>query len=930
MNDHTSDVVDLVQEALESGRTPEEVCAGRPDLEGEVRRMLEQCRLNDVELEALFSPPPLVAAGPLEGPGTVVGPYTLLERVGEGGFGTVYAAEQTRPIRRRVALKVIKLGMDTREVVARFEAERQALALMDHPNIARVFDAGATQSGRPFFVMELVDGLPVTTYCDSNRLDARERLELMVLVCRAVQSAHQKGVIHRDLKPSNVLVAVHDGKPVPKVIDFGIAKATAASLTDRTLFTASGGFIGTPAYMSPEQAELSGLGVDTRTDVYGLGALLYELLTGTPPIDPIVLKEAPAVEVARLIREFEPPKPSARLSNLGETLADVAAARGTNPRRLAQVIRGELDWIVMKALEKDRTRRYDSAAALADDLTRYLTGEPVAAGPPGGAYRLLKFARKHRAPLGVAALIAVALLMGMAGLTIGLVREAHQRHLAEVRRAESEASRRTGEAMISFLTEDILAQLSPASIKDKAVRDLLVKALIEPALLRIDGRFEDQPIARPAVRSLLIKPLVDLGRYDLALPQAKAAWQERWKALGPDHPATIRSLGDYASTLDVLGRHAEAAPLAREAWERSRRVLGDDHPDAIPVTYSYALNLVAQGRQAEAEPLMRQIWQRTRRLRGDDDPETIESMSACGLTLAKLGRHPEAESLLRGALDCDRRLLGVDHPNTIMAARNYASFLHDLGRHAEAEPLAREAWERSRRVLGDDHPAAIQSEDTYAVLLADLGRHAEAEPLARRAWERSQQALGDGHRNTIHALNNYASLTGGQGRWTVAEPLFRKLWESSRGELGGDHPFTIQALSNYTVTLAKQDRLDAARHSFVDAIEADRKADRAGSVPFANLLYAQADFLRQVGDPEGAVPPLREATDLLRATAPDDPNRGRDLYWLGTCLMTTGHPIDAEPVFRENYVYDLKHPGPGPPRHAGQPERPNRLSESAG
>ncbi len=912
MKGDPSRVLTLVEEALDSGRTPEVVCADCPELLANVQRLWEQCLRIDFELDELFSPssPPTGLATSLEGPGVVVGPYTLLQQIGEGGFGTVYLAEQAWPVRRRVALKVVKPGMDTRDVIARFEAERQALAMMDHPNIARVFDAGATDSGRPYFVMELVDGVPIVAYCDARRMPTRSRLELMVLVCRAVQSAHQKGVIHRDLKPSNVLVATQDGDPVPKVIDFGIAKATASSLTDRTLLTAVGGFVGTPAYMSPEQAETSGLGIDTRTDVYALGVLLYELLTGTTPIDPVSLKAASHGEVVRLIRESEPPKPSVRLSNFGEALANVAIARGTDPRRLGQVVRGELDWIVMKALEKDRTRRYDSAAALADDLARYLAGEPVAAGPPGGAYRLRKFARKHRAALGVAALIAAALLIGVAGTTIGLVREARQRRLAEGRQTEADAQRRTAQAVVEFLTEDVLAHASPGNTKDKAISDTLVKALIEPALQTIGERFRDDPVIRAAVRATLARTLLDLGRFDLAMPQARAAWQERQKALGDDHLETIRALGGYLLTLEFQGRHAEAEPLARQAWERSRRVLGDDHPIAIFATYRYGLNLKGLGRLAESEPLMQQAWRRSRRALGDDHPETIRTMAEYGLTLSELGRHAEAEPLLRGAWERDRRVLGDDHPSTITTLRNYSWFLQGRGRHAEAEPLARQACERYRRVLGDGHPETSWSENIHALTLAQLGRHAEAEPLLRGAWERDRRVLGDDHPETIIVLRNYAAMPARSGRWAEAEPLYRQVWESTRRVLGDLHLEAIEALSNYALTLANLGRLGVAKAPFVEAVAANRQAGRAGEAPFANLLFAQADFLRQVGDPAGAIPPLREATDLLRAVAPDDPNRGRDLYWLGTCLMATGRPADAEPVFRENYLYDLKRPDP--------------------
>jgi WD40 repeat protein/tetratricopeptide (TPR) repeat protein/serine/threonine protein kinase len=395
----------------------DQACRGRPELRAQVEALLRAHR------EAGGPPPEppgrqpatvdeVPAADGGEGPGAVIGPYKLLQLIGEGGMGAVFMAEQTHPVRRKVALKVIKPGMDTRHVIARFEAERQALALMDHPNIARVFDAGETGSGRPYFVMELVRGIPITDYCDRNHLTPRERLGLFVAVCQAVQHAHQKGIIHRDVKPSNVLVTLHDGTPVPKVIDFGIAKATGAQLTEKTLFTNFGEMVGTPMYMSPEQAEMSGLDVDTRTDVYSLGVLLYELLTGTTPFDRERLKRASYDEIRRIIREEEPPRPSARISTLGQSATAVSASRKSDPRRLRQLFRGELDWIVMKCLEKDRNRRYETANGLARDLERYLVDEPVQACPPSAAYRLRKFARRHRVALTTAALVGVALVVG--------------------------------------------------------------------------------------------------------------------------------------------------------------------------------------------------------------------------------------------------------------------------------------------------------------------------------------------------------------------------------------------------------------------------------------------------------------------------------------------------------------------------------------
>ena len=333
-------------------------------------------------------------------PGTVIGPYKLLQQIGEGGMGTVFMAEQTQPVQRKVALKVIKPGMDSRQVIARFEAERQALAMMDHVNIARVLDAGATEAGRPYFVMELVHGVPITKYCDDNHLTPRERLELFVPVCQAIQHAHQKGIIHRDIKPSNVMVTLYDGKPVPKVIDFGVAKATEQKLTERTLFTQYGTMVGTLEYMSPEQAEMSALGVDTRSDIYSLGVLLYELLTGSTPLTHKRMKEAAYAEILRMIKEEEPPKPSTRLSDSGEALASISAQRHTEPAKLTKLVRGELDWIVMKTLEKDRNRRYETANGFAADVQRYLNDEPVQACPPSAGYRFRKFARRNKAGAG--------------------------------------------------------------------------------------------------------------------------------------------------------------------------------------------------------------------------------------------------------------------------------------------------------------------------------------------------------------------------------------------------------------------------------------------------------------------------------------------------------------------------------------------------
>jgi eukaryotic-like serine/threonine-protein kinase len=448
--------------------------------------------------------------------GMVIGPYKLLERIGEGGFGVVYMAEQTQPVRRKVALKVIKPGMDTKQVVARFEAERQALALMDHPNIARVFDGGETAAGRPYFVMELVKGVPITDFCDQNHLPVPERLGLFVSVCQAVQHAHTKGVIHRDIKPSNVLVTLHDGTPVVKVIDFGVAKAMGKQLTDKTLFTGFAQMIGTPLYMSPEQAGLSGLDIDTRSDIYALGVLLYELLTGTTPFDKERLRTAGYDEIRRMIREGEPAKPSSRISTLGPAAAAISANRQSDPKRLRQLFRGELDWIVMKALEKDRNRRYETASAFASDGQRYLNDEPVLACPPSLWYRLWKLVRRHRGPVLAVSLVVLALVGGFLGTTWGMIRANNAQAETANEAKEKEAALKDKEAAL-------------AEARDQLVLSLVNQARAERGSGRVGQRFETLKAIRQAAQMRRTPELRTEATAALVLPDAELAQEwEGW------------------------------------------------------------------------------------------------------------------------------------------------------------------------------------------------------------------------------------------------------------------------------------------------------------------------------------------------------------------------------------------------------------------
>jgi serine/threonine protein kinase len=529
MDDH-SPLEAIFFAALEKG-SPEEraayvdaACAGDPDLRRRVEKMISaQLQAGSFLERPAGSPVMTVDQQPADaGPGTVIGPYKLLQQIGEGGMGTVYMAEQSAPVQRRVALKLIKPGMDSRQVIARFEAERQALALMDHPNIAKVLDAGTTDTGRPYFVMELVKGVPITRYCDDHHLTPRQRLELFMPVCAAVQHAHQKGIIHRDMKPSNVLVCIYDGRPVPKVIDFGVAKATGPKLTDRTLFTEFGSIVGTVEYMSPEQAQLDQLDVDTRSDVYSLGVLLYELLTGTTPLEHKRLTQVAVLELLRLVREEEAPRPSTRLST-ADGLPSIAANRGTEPKKLSGLMRGELDWIVLKALEKDRNRRYETANGFAADVQRYLHDETVLACPPSAGYRLRKFARRNRVGLAAATGVAVAVLAGLGVSTWQAVRATRAEGLAADRltaevaageRAKADEARAVSEARRATAVADLLQQMLASANPEVAQKaGMTVRDLLEAFSAGLGDQLKDQPEVEATVRQVIGRAYWRLNRH---------------------------------------------------------------------------------------------------------------------------------------------------------------------------------------------------------------------------------------------------------------------------------------------------------------------------------------------------------------------------------------------------------------------------------
>ncbi len=710
------------------------------------------------------------SADPLhEGHGTRIGPYLVLKKIGEGGFGSVFLAEQTEPVQRRVALKILKLGMDTQAIIGRFEQERQALAVMDHPHIAKVLDAGATETGRPFFVMELVEGSPITDFADEHKLTIRQRLELFAQVCNAIQHAHSKGIIHRDIKPSNVLVSSHDGKPFARVIDFGIAKAVDQRLTDETAFTQHGQLMGTPLYMSPEQAEGS-LDIDTRSDVYSLGVLLYEVLTGTTPLDPRSLRVADYGERYRMILESDPPRPSARLSSSTATLPAVAASRRTAPDTLRSLLRGELDWIAMKALEKDRTRRYETVNGLGLDVQRYLAGEPVAAAPPSATYRLRKLAARHKGPVIAAAAVTVAVVVGLAG-TVWQARVAARERDA----ARQEAARAT--ALNDFMAQ-MLTAADPAAHGN---REVTVAEVLEKASAAAEQSLRDQPAAEADARTLLGHTFQSLGKVDEAVHELERALALRRQVPGPPGAAladTQRSLarsydnrGDYdkavAVTREAISILATLGPSARRElagayWEAGRSEFFRSHyteaeqdvetsdqildelNDDISLERAHNLTLRGslenrwKGNLDHAAELLTEALAIQRKI---GDPYNVsDGLNNLALVEMERGRLDEAAAELEEAVEITRELFGDDSPSVALRVENLANVRYRQGDYAKTAELLGEVLAIREPVYGADSLPVAKTRFNTGMVSMKAGQY-------RRALELIDQRLPVGARH---------------------------------------------------------------------------------------------------------------------------------------------------------------------------------------
>jgi len=820
-------------------------------------------------------------------PGTAIDRYTLVRLLGEGGFGTVWLAEQVEPIRRHVALKLIKSGMDSRAVIRRFESERQALAVLDHPNIARVFDAGTTSWGRPYFVMEWVDGVPLREYCQGRQLSTSATLSLFVQVCQAIQHAHQKGVIHRDIKPSNVLVTVRAGAPAPKVIDFGVAQATELEQTTGTLLAELQQIVGTPAYMSPEQAQLSGADIDTRSDVYSLGVLLYELLTGTTPFAELDPRTVGLLEVLRHIREETPLRPSAR-------------AAAANPVA-SKLLRGELDWIVMRCLEKDRERRYASAEGLALDVTRYMNHEPVAAGPPRVGYRVGKFVRRNRRVVALATLSLLLLAGGAAGTTWGLFRaldeatradreaglaqaaaraasEAEGRALAARASAEQRAAeleqvvqfqaeqlaRTDIESVGMALRTELTGQAAPVAGVDteqvlaavdfvETARRLWSKVVLQPALDTIDVLFAEQPKVQARLYQVSAKSLRTIGAIEAsAAPQARALAlhvQEH----GAESESTLEVRRELALLQDARGDYAAAESNLTDTLAALRRTVGDEHRAIPAVLADLGWAQFRAGHTAEADRTLRDALAQYERRGAADGYDALQVVKKLGIVARSQGRLNDAEALVNRAVLGLTAVRGAGDRDTLVAQDFLATIYLAQGRVDDAERLYALALAGLREALGESHPLTLTTLGNQGRALARLRRFEEAEEALVTVQRERSRLLGREHPQTIGSVAALAQFRSSRGELALAEQLFHEAIERGRTALGSDHPTVLDWLGSLGVLHWQTKRFSDAVAIFREVLAASERS-LGRDAPQTRLAMANLGVnLRELGELDEAV-----------------------------------------------------------------------------
>jgi eukaryotic-like serine/threonine-protein kinase len=836
----------------------------------------------------------------------VIGPYRLLSVLGQGGFGTVYLAEQEKPIRRRVAIKLIRAGMDSAQVTARFDAEREALALMDHPNVARVIDAGTTDNSLPYFVMELVEGKAITTYCDEKRLGTRQRLDLFRDVCAAVHHAHQKGVIHRDLKPSNVMVTDVDDKPVIKVIDFGVAKALHGS--GQPALTLDRQFVGTPEYMSPEQAA-SASDIDTRSDVYGLGVLLYELITGRPPFDPKELRHQAIDEMFRLIREVDPPRPSTRiLSEAGSV--EIARARGTDPARLKTLLQAELDWIVMCCLAKERDRRYDSAAALSLDVGRFLAGQAIIAHPPTRVYRLQKFARRYRYALAMVGIVVSVLIAGLAIALYGMQEARRERDAAQTARRREADARAVAQQSGTFL-RDMFGSIDPELAKGRVVS---VREVLDDGALKVSSAFPNQPVAEAAVRDVFAWAYLRIGDEAKSRVHFDIAEQLLQRSADSKDPIRLSVLTGAGETLRGLGKFEESESRLRESLKLQIESAGEIDPETWRARGALCLLLMDRGRYAEALELIDaqlasiQAGAKARSTPVEKLPAWFEARSQRGYVTFLLGHALEAQAMLATLHQDLDKVADTDSGLLTQVLMYQASVEQELNRFAECRAFFEQAAAISERVLGPDHPRTLYIGKEMALVLATSGAPDDAQRRLAALLELARKRFGDDHPFTLGVRNDQVLLmTTWKRDYAAAEPIYLDLAERWGRVMGPDHPNTLYARSSRALALMELDRTAEAEpilREVVARLEAIYGPAHNETSP-ARVRFARA--LLRLNRLDESATQYRIAYDAVKAEG-----RIAQAYQygfsFGECLVKLGRWADAEPILEETEASMLAFP----------------------
>ncbi len=740
-------------------------------------------------------------SAPTSAQGDHIGPYRILRLSGEGGMGVVYEAEQEKPVRRRVALKLIKWGMDSKEVLARFDTERQALAMMNHPNIASVYDAGVAPDGRPFFAMEYVPGVPITRYCDTQRLGVEERLRLFIQVCEGVQHAHHKGIIHRDLKSSNVLVSVESGAPVPKIIDFGVAKATSQRLTELTLATELGQLVGTPEYMSPEQAEMTTLDIDTRTDVYSLGVLLYELLVGVQPFGSEDLRRMGLVEMQRVLREVVPPRPSSRIRTLSHSATPTPVMQSIPAAELERHLKGDLDWITMKALEKDRTRRYETPHAFALDVSRYLDDQPVQARAPSFAYTAGKFVSRHKAGVAALAIVVLSLLVTAVLTSLSLVRATR----AE-RQARREASRAT--AVTSFL-QDMLGSADPS----QEGRNVKVVDVLDRASARVDSSLGGEPLTEAAVRHTMAETYMALGQYQAATRQLERALEIRQRELGEADSTTLQTATDLVGAYFYMGDLERGEKLGRETLRLAIEHLGPAHDRTLEASSNLAVILTGSGRRPEGVALERRTLEAARARYGDMHETVFTLANNLAFNLTAMGEYDQAEQLYRETIANRIKAVGSSDPNTLNTEHNLAMLLYRRGRAAQAESLHRVVLAAKMRVLGPEHPLTFDSMNGLGLALLKEDKPQEASEVFEQLLKLSPSVYPATNASPFKFELHYAWCLRALGEDAKAEQGFLRAYQGLLRTVGPKHSETIRAARDLAdLYESRGERAKAARY----------------------------------------------------------------------------------------------------------------------